>query len=282
MPVSAETTLPTCYRHADRETRLSCSSCGRPTCVECVRSAAVGQKCVECAAPQPGARVIDARQIVQGGVRQLAPVTFWLIAACAAVFVASVALPAVSDLGRQSNAAVDAGQVWRLVTAAFLHDGILHIGFNMYALYLFGPGLERQVGGPAFLALYLGSAIAGGAAYFLPYALEIGGLFPAVGASGAVFGLFGATLALTYRNRSTAAGAAGLRQLLTLLGINLALPLIAPGLGIAWQAHVGGLLAGVLIAAAWSLIGARQRAGALRAAAGVAVGLAAFAVVLVV
>jgi len=158
----------------------------------------------------------------------------------------------------------------------------LHIGFNMYALYLFGPGLERQVGGPAFLALYLGSAAAGGAAYFLPYALEAGGLVPAVGASGAVFGLFGATLALTYRNRATAAGAAGLRQLLTLLGINLALPLIAPGLNIAWQAHVGGLVAGALIAAVWSVIGRRHTAGALRTAAGVAVGLAALAVVLVV
>ncbi len=278
--MTPETTLPTCYRHTDRETRLSCSSCERPVCVDCVRSAAVGQKCLECAAPQPGARVIDARRAVTGTLRETAPVTFTLIALCVGAFLAQTVAPAVEALGAQNNAAVAAGQWWRLLTAAFLHGGFLHLGFNMYALYLFGPGLERLGGRAGFLTLYLASAVAGGAAYYLPYGLEVGGLGTAVGASGAVFGLFGATLAAAYRNRTTAAGAAGLRQLLTLLGINLALPLLLPG--IAWQAHLGGLVAGVLIAGAWSVIGRRRSAGPLRIGAGVVVALAAVALVLLV
>jgi membrane associated rhomboid family serine protease len=276
--VDAETTIPTCYRHDDRETRLSCSRCGRPVCVDCVRSASVGQLCPECARPEPGARVITARQLRAAGLRQTAPVTFWLIATCGVAFLLSAASPVVGAYGAQVNALVEQGEWWRIVTAAFLHGGLLHIFFNMYALYLFGPGLERQVGGPAFLSLYLGSAVAGGAAYFASYALGLGAAGAAVGASGAIFGLFGATLALAWRNRRSAVGQAGLRQLLTLLGINLALPLLVPA--IAWQAHLGGLVAGVLVALWWA--GAARRGGsALRSLAGAAIALLALAVVIV-
>jgi len=281
--VDAETTsqtIPTCYRHGDRETRLSCSNCGRPICVECTRTAPVGQKCPECAAPTGRSKVITAGQLYGGTLRQRAPVVFGLIAASVAAF---LVLPALSPelLGnlQQSNRAVAEGQVWRLATAAFLHAGLLHIGFNMYALYLFGPGIERQVGSVPFLSLYLGTAMAGGAAFYVYDVLTPGGAGSAVGASGAIFGLFGAALAAAYSSRRTVAGREGLRSLLTLLAINAVIPLAVPQ--IAWQAHAGGLVAGFAIATAWRLIGTRSGAAVARTLVGAAVGAISLAVVLV-
>jgi membrane associated rhomboid family serine protease len=143
----------------------------------------------------------------------------------------------------------------------------------MWALYAFGPQLERQVGGAPFAALYVSSALAGGALFYL-----LGGAGAAVGASGAIFGLFGAWLAASYRGRHTLAGAAGLRQLLVLLAINLALPLVFPA--IAWQAHLGGLAAGVAITTLWG--SPRLRANtAGRTAVAAAVGVGALVAVIV-
>lgn len=166
-----------------------------------------------------------------------------------AIFVVGLLSPTVRQLsfiyGAQLNRVVAAGEWWRLVTAGFLHADLAHILFNMWALYILGPQLERSVGSAAFASLYLAALLSGGAAFFL--------LTPegqAVGASGAIFGLFGAWLVIAYRNRRSAWGRAGFNQLLVLLGINLALPLFIPR--IAWQAHLGGLLAGGLIAALWT------------------------------
>ena len=270
-------TLPTCYRHGDRETRLSCSSCERPICVECVRTAAVGQKCPECARPQGDARVITAAELYGTSLRRSSPVTFGIITACVVVFVLGMVGLPVAALGAQINVLIAEGQWWRLVTAAFLHSGLMHLVFNMYALYLFGPSLERQVGSGPFAGLYLASAIAGGSAFYLT-GLLLGGSNVAVGASGAVFGLFGATLAAAWRGRSTVAGRAGLRALLTMLAINLALPLVLPM--IAWQAHLGGLLAGFVIAIAWSAIGRRPRGTVLRNAVAALIAVAALVPVL--
>ncbi len=243
--------LPTCYRHPDRETRLSCSNCERPVCIDCVRTASVGQKCPECSAPLPGARTLDMNDVRRGQTRT-AIVSYTILAVCVAIFVIGFVAPPLGDLllfyGVQANELVADGQWWRLLTAAFFHDpsSIVHIAFNMWALYVFGPQLEREVGSAAFLALYVAAALGGGVAFYL---LAPRGV--AVGASGAIFGLFGAWLAASYRRRRTAAGAASLRQLLVLLGINMALA-FAPGFNIAWQAHAGGLVAGFLIALAWS------------------------------
>lgn len=269
--MDTETRIPTCYRHVDRETRLSCSSCGRPVCVDCVRSAPVGQKCLECANPRDDQRVITSREMY-GGLRSRAPVTFAIIVLCVGVFVLQyVGLGgALAALGEQDNDLLRA-EPWRLITTAFLHGGPIHVAFNMYALSAFGPGIERQVGGPAFLGLYLASAIAGGAAFFAFDVLIAGGGSSAVGASGAIFGLFGATLGAAFRQRRTPAGQAGLRQLLTLLGINLALPLLVPQ--IAWQAHVGGLVAGVVIATVWGTTASGSRGSAVRIGISAAVAL---------
>ena len=272
---TTETTLPTCYRHPDRETRLSCSNCGRPVCVDCVRHADVGQRCPECAQPAPQVRQVRPARSTTG-----APVTMVLLGLSVMVYLVVRTVPGLGEDTyvslRQSNPDIATGEWWRLLTAAFLHDPIsyLHILFNMWALWVFGPELERSVGSPAFLALYLASAVAGGATYFVTTPEGV-----AVGASGAIFGLFGAWLVAAYRQRHTAWGRASFRQLMVLLGINLALPLL-PGTRIAWQAHVGGLAAGMLLAWLWSLPAMRDSA-ARRTAAGAALLPVAYALVFV-
>lgn len=159
-----------------------------------------------------------------------------------------------AETGRQifQNAAqykplIDDGEIWRVFTAMFLHANLTHVLFNMWALYLFGPALERRFGSVPFAALYLAAGLGGGSLY-----QAVGRLEPAVGASGAIFGLMGALLAATYRQRHTAAGRAVFSQLMLLLLINLSLPFVIEN--IAWEAHLGGLVAGVSIAAAWDKV----------------------------
>jgi membrane associated rhomboid family serine protease len=240
-----------------------------------VRSAAVGQKCVECAAPQGRSRVIHARDLRQ---TTGAPVTTAILVACIAVFALGFLSGGLGRalvlFGGQINAAVAEGQWYRLFTSAFLHGNLTHILFNMWALYAFGPELERREGSAAFAALYLSSAVAGGAAYF--FLGNSQGL--AVGASGAIFGLFGAWLAAAFRSRHTSAGRASFNQLLILLAINAALPLLMPT--IAWQAHLGGLVAGFVIGLAWSAVGEQRGRELPRTLAAGAVGAIALALVL--
>jgi membrane associated rhomboid family serine protease len=277
-----ETALPTCYRHPDRETRLACSRCERPICVECMHTGSVGQKCPECAAPTGRSRVITAQDLPREQ-RRAARVSYTIITVCVAVFAVSFLSvrtdPAVAELiygfGRQDNLAIAQGEVWRLFTSMFLHSLglLLHIVFNMYALYLFGPPLEREVGSAPFAALYLASGLAGGALFYL--------LVPhgqAVGASGAIFGLFGAWLVASFKNRHTFQGRANLNALLVLLAIN---GLISFMPGIAWQAHLGGLVAGGAIVALWSKVGDSPSARRLRTIIGLAVAAVAFGIVLV-
>jgi membrane associated rhomboid family serine protease len=149
----------------------------------------------------------------------------------------------------QSNQAVAAGEWWRLFTPILLHaQGIMHILFNMYALWILGPQIERGVGSLPFAAAYLASAGAGGAFFFF-----LGDpLVPAVGASGAIFGLFGIWFNWALRRRNTRYGRYLLNQILVLLVINAAIPFLIPG--IAWEAHLGGLIGGFMIGEAWSRV----------------------------
>ena len=249
--MTERTEVPVCYRHPKRPTRLRCTECDRPICVDCSHDAAVGQRCPDHAGSTGRHRVVDARRVT-GRVSGFdgAPFVKWTMIVTVGIYIVSQFSGAGEALYRNlqhSNPEIGEGELWRLVTSALLHaQTIMHILFNMYALYLFGPALERRVGSVPFAGLYVASAASGGAAVFL-----FGEPFTrAVGASGAIFGLFGAWLFVSWRMRESIRGRAQFNQLAVLLAINLALPFIIPR--IAWQAHLGGLAAGVAIAAAWS------------------------------
>ena len=146
------------------------------------------------------------------------------------------------------NALVADGEWWRIFTVVLLHGSIPHIVFNMWALWVLGPQIERGVGSWPFVSLFLASAGVGGVAAFY-----LGGdNFFGVGASGAIFGLFGVWINWAIHRRNTMWGRALLGQLGFLLLINAAIPFIIPN--IAWQAHLGGLLAGFVIGEGWSRI----------------------------
>ncbi len=277
----SDSTITTCYRHPDRETRLSCTSCGRPICVECSHDASVGQRCPECSVPEGRNQVVAARRSVGRPTFQTAPVSFSILGITIAIFAAGL-LSADMDtfLFRnlaQANFLVADGEVYRIFTAALLHGGIMHVFFNMYALYLFGPRLEQQVGSPAFASLYVAAAAAGGmVSYVFGPINQV-----SIGASGAIFGLFGAWMFVAWKMRGTPGGRAMFNQLGVLLAINLALPLFVGGID--WRAHLGGLGAGVLIAWLWSVYAVGQpNARTIRTIIGAAVAFGALVITIFV
>ena len=239
-------------------------------------SASVGQRCPDCARPQGRSRVITADDIrAQNSGWRSAPFTYSVIGICIGVFVLAFlpqTQPLVFGLLVQDNAAVRDGQLWRLLTSAFLHMQVFHILFNMYALSIFGPPMERQVGSASFAALYVASALAGSGAFLVLG--QPGGR--ALGASGAVFGLFGAWLASSARNRHSLQGRANLQSLGMLLVLNLVITFVIPR--IAWQAHVGGLIAGGIIAWLWFSVGMDRQSAPKRIGVASVVGAIALAV----
>jgi membrane associated rhomboid family serine protease len=185
----------------------------------------------------------------------------------AVVFFVMGALGFRDDLVRifaQINPLIEEGEWWRIFTVVLLHGSITHLVFNMWALYVLGPQIERGVGTWPFVTLFLASAGVGGVfAFYLGGADDI-----AVGASGAIFGLFGIWLSWALHRRNTTYGRAVLTQLLFLLAINAAIPFIFRN--ISWQAHLGGLIAGFVIGEIWSRIQG-PNADAMRAWVGLAV-----------
>jgi rhomboid protease GluP len=159
------------------------------------------------------------------------------------------------DLGALYPPAIAAGQWWRLLTAMFLHAGLLHIAFNGYALWLFGNVVEDEFGSPSTAAIFFVTGfLASVTSYAFGPIADLG-----VGASGAIFGIFGAFIAYNYRRRHLAMAAANLRTAVMLIVLNA---LLALGLStIDWRAHVGGLVSGVaagFVAEGWG--SSRQRA----------------------
>jgi membrane associated rhomboid family serine protease len=232
----------TCYRHPNRETGVSCSSCGRPICPECMTPTPVGMRCPECSKQRT--RVTHGAAAL-GGAR--APATFALIALNVAAYVAEIAGGAgglgstsssvINDFGLRGASVAD-GEWYRLVSGGFLHAGLLHIGFNMFALFILGQLLEPAIGTPRFLAVYFASLFAGAfGALALTDPVQV-----TVGASGAIFGLFGAAFVIA-RGRGLDAIAS---QLGFLLLINLALTFGVRGISVG--GHLGGLAGGLLCA----------------------------------
>ena len=246
--------METCYRHPNRETRVSCSSCGRPICPECMTPTPVGMRCPECANQRTQVRRGPAA-FERTGFRA----TYVLIALNVAAYLAEIATgtgglsgtggSVIANFGLQGEAVAD-GEWYRLLTGGFLHAGLFHIGFNMFALYILGRLLEPSIGTPRFVVLYFAALFAGafGAiALTDPHTVT-------VGASGAVFGLFGAAFVIA-RGR-------GLNALASELGVILLLNLgLTFGVsGISIGGHLGGLVGG-LVCAMFIVAGERGNLG---------------------
>jgi membrane associated rhomboid family serine protease len=222
--------------------------------------APVGHQCPECVQQA-------RREFRQGPGRRIAvrsvSATKVILVAIVGVFVLELATGGAGigggsqaqllRLGAMQPYLVADGDVWRLLTAVFLHYNLMHILFNAWALWIFGTMVERDFGTARFVAIYL---VTGYLASVTSYALgpkEIVG----IGASGAIFGVFGAFVAYNYRRRHLALASANLRWAVTLLLINV---VFAFSFGsIDWRAHLGGFLAGLaagLLAEGW---GTRQQ-----------------------
>ncbi|MCH0566825.1 MULTISPECIES: rhomboid family intramembrane serine protease [unclassified Streptomyces] len=243
--------LPGCYRHPDRETGIRCTRCERPICPECMVEASVGFQCPDCVRGTSGggpSRSAFRPRTLAGGTVTEDPrlVTKIILGVCLAAFLAQMA---VGDrfterfelLGRAyvpllgSLEGIAEGQWYRLLTAMFLHGSYIHILFNMLSLWWLGGPLEAALGRARFVALYFVSGLAGSALTYLLAAPNQ----PSLGASGAIFGLFGATAVLLRRLDYD------MRPVIALLVINLIFTF--SWANIAWQAHIGGLVAGVIV-----------------------------------
>jgi membrane associated rhomboid family serine protease len=233
----------TCYRHPDRETAVSCSSCGRPICPDCMTPTPVGMRCPECASQRT--------KVVRGVGRQegfaQTPATYVLIGLSVIGYLIEIATGTgglagggltqfMIDFGLYGPFVAE-GELYRLVTSGFLHAGIIHLGFNMFLLFFLGRLLEPALGTPRFLALYFASLLAGsfGALLVEPDTVT-------VGASGAVYGLAGAVFIIARgRGMEALAGQIGF-----LIVFNLIFSFVVPRISVG--GHIGGLVGGVLCA----------------------------------
>lgn len=228
-----------CYRHPDRQSYILCQRCGRTICPQCQTQAAVGVHCPECVregrASLPRTRANPLARF-RGGDQ---PVVTWsIIALCVVIYVLQILPSSPVTQVLLYYPPLTAIEPWRMITALFVHSqgSILHIGLNMFSLFLFGPILEKIVGHVRFLALYLVSGFGGSVAVLL-----LAPTTPVVGASGAIFGLLGAFFVIQRKFGGNTT------QLLIVIGLNLVVGFI-PGTNIAWQAHLGGLIAGGAVA----------------------------------
>lgn len=266
-----------CYRHPDRETGVTCSRCERPICPDCMTPTPVGMRCPECSRERTPVRTPAAGLGGGGSLSELAPATFALILLNAGVFVAQLGLGggatsfdgggALTENGALCGNAIGAGGLcgpprilsgggewWRVVTSGFLHGGFLHLGLNMFVLFILGRLLEPAIGTRRFLGIYLVALVAGSlGALAMTEAFRF-----TVGASGAIYGIFGATL-LIARDR-------GFDQVVTQLGfwlvLNLVLTFSVPGISVG--GHLGGLAGGAL--AALVVLSVERRMGGRSAA----------------
>lgn len=267
-----------CAFHPDRLTMVTCSSCDRPICPDDMIPAPVGNQCPVCAGRMRDTAIGQAsyrvrttvertpvgRAIAQGSVTKVllgANVLVFLILVAGGLMSREfgktqeilVRLGALRSVCFRGDCGLLAGEWWRMFTAMFVHLSILHIAFNMWALYNFGPLIEERYGKIRFLVLYLVSGVLG-SAFSLAFTPGPG---VRAGASGAIFGVLGAWIALFFRHRHLAGARAQLQSLLFLVGINLFLGFSLAGIDN--FAHLGGLVGGFVIGSALEA-GARQRA----------------------
>ncbi len=262
---------PRCYRHPNREALIRCTRCDRPICPDCMRPASVGFHCPDDVAI--ARKTVRAPRTSVGAVlRDSPPYVTGVLVALNAIAYLITGLQSKSGLSRpfdgpfdslfntwqlQPNVVHEDNAYWRLLTSAFLHVNPLHLAANMLALVIIGPALERLLGPARFLALYLLAALGGSVAI---YDFGAAGV-PVVGASGAIFGLFAASLVLVRR--------LGLdpQWLIGIIVINFVFTFSVPG--ISWLGHLGGFVLGALAAVAITgLPNQRQRLTSAAQAAG--------------
>jgi membrane associated rhomboid family serine protease len=262
MTPGSEDNVLTCYRHPDRETGVSCSECGRGICPDCMTFSPVGIRCPEHAGKATGpTRVVQ--QVQRRSISYPGLVTKTLIGINVGIYLLQLAGGASFNGNSgwiyehfalfiqrvDSSGAVvglSEGEWYRLLTAAFLHYGPIHLAMNMLALWWIGRPLEDWLGPVRYLLLYVVSGLAGSAGALL---LSPGAI--TVGASGAIFGILGAAIVLERQGTFVLGGSA-----ITLLVVNLAFTFAVPGISIG--GHLGGLAGGALCILALSHFGKRS------------------------
>lgn len=239
---------PGCARHPDRPTGLSCARCGRPSCPDCLRQAPVGFHCVDCVAqarrqhaPTVSAAGVPAPTATKTPLAGVPVVTYTLMALNILAYIVTAAQSSsILDNNRGSALFFDLmlvpgfvadGGYFRLIGSGFLHYGIIHLAVNMYALYVVGIACENALGRIRYTAVYFLALLGGSAAVMFG-----NGLGATAGASGAVFGLFGAVLIILLRLKRNA------NMILGIIVLNVIISVSVPG--ISWLGHFGGLLAG--------------------------------------
>lgn len=243
---ATEDDVPVCPRHPERVSYVRCQRCGRPACPDCQVPAAVGIQCVDCVREQAKAAPTQ-RTALGGRARGGRPVvTITIIGLCVVAYLLQLTVPGFTQRWWFSPVQGET-EPFRFLSAAFLHStGFqLHILLNMVALWFVGPYLEHSLGRARYLALYLLSAIGGSVGVLLfasPF--DESWYTAVVGASGAVFGLFGAIFVVLKRLGGDARG------MLVLIGINVVLGFVVPS--ISWQGHLGGLAVGAALGAAYA------------------------------
>jgi membrane associated rhomboid family serine protease len=269
--------LQRCYRHPDRETGVSCSECGRPICPDCMTFSPVGIRCPDHSGQLQGARRV-VQNVQRGSTRRPGIVTTVLISINVGIYLLQLAGGAsisadsgwIFENGALYGPLVADGDWYRLLSAAFLHYGPIHLGMNMLALWWIGRPLEEALGPVKYLLLYLVSGLAGSAGALIANPTAV-----TVGASGAIFGILGAAIVLERQQTLVLGGGA-----MGLLVVNLAFTFVVPGISIG--GHLGGLAGGALAALVLSRFGQRSavysRFDLLSAAGLAAVGIASIAV----
>jgi membrane associated rhomboid family serine protease len=259
--------VPVCFRHPRRETYVRCVRCDRPICPDCMNSASVGFQCPDCV--REGNRSVRQARTAFGGATTgqegrvtrallVLNVGMWLLTVVSAVLttridrqelaslVANGGYSPVVEWGAAAGLlrypdgtlhGIAVGEFYRLLTADFLHFGLLHLGLNMYALWLLGRECERLLGRWRFAVLYLLAGVGGAVAVYCFGQPQVA----AAGASSSIFGLMGALFFFFRRMK------ADVRGLVGLLVLNLFITFIVPQISI--LGHIGGLVTGAAVGA---------------------------------
>ena len=252
---------PVCPRHPDRPSYVRCKRCQRPACGECQRQAPVGMLCVDCERElQQQSQNSQPRTAMGGRMGAAQPVVTWtILGLCVLLYGGQVIAPQIVEQLLMFAPVRALSMPWTFLTSGFLHGGIIHLAVNMYALWIIGRHLERTLGHWRYAGIFLTSVLAGHVAVLLLSSPASESWYTGtVGASGGLFGLFGALFIVSRRMGGD------VTQILILIGLNVVLTFTIPG--ISWQGHLGGLVMGTALAAAMFALRPKATAGADRAA----------------